>query len=93
MIQKRQIIKQNNEFKTALSNFESKNGAVFIFAFFKYATDCIIIESPLAPQIKAQSGKQTPPNKDKVFNPCVHSKSPKTKPFAILSLPKMSEKR
>ena len=47
---------------------------------------------PLAPQIKAQSGKEAKPKEDKIFRPCVHSKSPKTKPFDAFALPKSSER-
>ena len=47
---------------------------------------------PLNPQTKAKSGKPAP-QEERIFKPCVHSKIPNTKPFAIFLLPKTKEKR
>ena len=77
---------------TAHKSFAFINGAVFIFAFFKYATDCIIIERPPNPQIKAQSGSVSVliGSVDKIFKPCVLSIRPKASAFAVSKFPNKS---
>ena len=80
---------------TALKSLAFTKGAVFIFAFFKYATDCIITESPPNPQINADSGIVSvfKVQVDKIFSPLVLSISPKASAFALSKSPKIIEKR
>ena len=75
---------------TALKSLAFIKGAVFIFAFFKYAIDCIITESPPNPQIKAdrEMVRAFMFVADKSFNPLVLSIRPKVSAFAVSRFPK-----
>lgn len=75
------------KFKAAAVIFARINGAVFIFAFFAKAKDCVMIESPPKPQMLAVTGnaKKDMPDDDKILIPLVHSKSPIKSPFERFS--------
>ena len=91
----RQITQDKQKFITAQVIFARIKGAVFIFAFFKYASDCIITEIPPKPQIKLHRGKAKKLffRVEIILSPCVHSKIPKVKPFAKTFSPRKREKR
>ena len=77
---------------------EIKNGAVFIFAFFKNASDWQMIESPPNPQIPPAIGKAIGLfNCANSFSPPVHSSPPEIMtlkiPFIGKKQNKTSQKR
>ena len=74
---------------TADVTLDKRNGAVFIFAFFKYARDCAKTENPPNPHKLAQIGKvkSVLPFTESVFKPLVHSNKPKVIDFEVFSLP------
>ena len=83
------------KFKTAESVLASTKGAVFIFAFFKNAIDCIMTEIPPNPHINAVIGRENKPILQFAIAcaPLVHSNNPKTIPSEIEVLLKIPFKR
>ena len=79
----------------AASTFPKRRGAVFIFADFKKAIDCIITDSPPNPQIKLAIGnvKKVIFVENSIFNPLVLSRSPTASDFDCASFLKIREKR
>ena len=70
-------IKQNNIDKIECTHFEKIKVCAFIFAVFKKAIDCIIIERPLNDKIpEAKMIAEFSLEIDKIFEPRVTSKMP-----------------
>ena len=74
---------------------ESKKGAVFIFAFFKYDIDWVSMQSPPNPQVVAAIGnvKSVILSFANALSPRVHSINPSDNPFPIEALLKITEKK